>query len=86
MFLAMEYIEHGDLGSYLAQPLPEDEVRKITFQVVEGLLCLHNNDFVHRDIKPKVREFFRKIFTNTQLMSIEHLCYSTGPGMACQTW
>ncbi|KAJ5217800.1 uncharacterized protein N7469_011425 [Penicillium citrinum] len=25
VFLAMEYIEHGDLGSYLTKPLPEEE-------------------------------------------------------------
>lgn len=58
----MEYIEHGDLGSYLTKPLPEEEVRKITFQVVEGLMCLHTNQFVHRDIKPKVSEILVGIY------------------------
>lgn len=50
----MEYIEHGDLSSHLKQPLPEEEARTITFQLVEGLMFLHANAFVHRDVKPKV--------------------------------
>ncbi|KAJ5975488.1 hypothetical protein N7481_009195 [Penicillium waksmanii] len=53
LFIAMEYIEHGDLSSHLKQPLPEEEARSITFQLVEGLMFLHANAFVHRDVKPK---------------------------------
>ncbi|CAI7596790.1 unnamed protein product [Penicillium pancosmium] len=53
VFIAMEYIEHGDLSSHLKQPLPEEEARTITFQLVEGLMFLHANAFVHRDVKPK---------------------------------
>lgn len=52
----MEYIEHGDLSSHLTQPLPEVEARIITFQLAEGLMFLHANSFVHRDVKPKVSE------------------------------
>lgn len=50
----MEYIEHGDLNTYLNKPLPEKEAQEITFQVLEGLELLHRNHFVHRDVKPKV--------------------------------
>lgn len=45
----------GDLQRYLTKPLPESEARRITFQVLEGLEFMHDNGFVHRDIKPGVR-------------------------------
>jgi calcium/calmodulin-dependent protein kinase I len=51
----MEYIEHGDLQKYLSRPLPESEARQITGQVLEGLHFMHDNGFVHRDLKPGVR-------------------------------
>lgn len=54
IFIAMEYIQYGDLNSCLTESLPEDEARKIAYQVVDGLVFLHANSFVHRDIKPKV--------------------------------
>ncbi|KAJ5085852.1 hypothetical protein N7532_010623 [Penicillium argentinense] len=53
VFIVMEYIRHGDLGSYLEGPFPENEAREVTFQVAEGLEHLHENDFVHRDLKPE---------------------------------
>lgn len=56
VFIAMEYIHNGDLGSYLKGPLPEDEAREIAFQVAEGLENLHENKYVHRDIKPEVSD------------------------------
>ncbi|KAH8121630.1 protein kinase-like protein [Trichoderma asperelloides] len=52
IFIAMEYYEMGDLQRYLTKPLPEPEARRITFQVLEGLEFMHENGFVHRDIKP----------------------------------
>jgi serine/threonine protein kinase len=51
----MEYLEKGDLERYLTRPLPEPEVQEITSQVLEGLEFMHENDFVHRDVKPGVR-------------------------------
>ncbi|KAI9372471.1 hypothetical protein BJX61DRAFT_542702 [Aspergillus egyptiacus] len=53
IFIVMEYIKHGSLASHLKQPLPEDEAKHITAQVLEGLACLHENEFVHRDLKPE---------------------------------
>ncbi|CAG9984320.1 unnamed protein product [Clonostachys byssicola] len=52
IFIAMEYLEHGDLQSHLVRPFPEDEVRDIVFQLLEGLSFMHENGFAHRDLKP----------------------------------
>ncbi|KAK7223171.1 hypothetical protein V2G26_011174 [Clonostachys chloroleuca] len=41
IFIAMEYLEHGDLQSHLDRPFPEDEVRDIVFQLLEGLSFMH---------------------------------------------
>jgi serine/threonine protein kinase len=61
VFIVMEYIRHGDLGSYLKGPFPEDEAREVTFQVAEGLEHLHENGFVHRDLKPEVSRCYSPV-------------------------
>lgn len=48
----MEYLELGDLQNYLTQPLHESDARDVTSQVLEGLQIMHENGFVHRDLKP----------------------------------
>ncbi|KAJ5599313.1 hypothetical protein N7450_000380 [Penicillium hetheringtonii] len=53
IFIAMEYMKHGDLGSYLTKPLFDNEALEITFQVAEGLEHMHKDGFVHRDLKPE---------------------------------
>ncbi|KLU85752.1 CAMK protein kinase [Magnaporthiopsis poae ATCC 64411] len=52
IFISMEYLELGDLGRHIAQPLAEIESRQISSQVLEGLAYMHDNGFVHRDLKP----------------------------------
>lgn len=52
IFISMEFIPHGDLQRQLKAPLPESEVRDITSQLLEALEHMHENGFVHRDLKP----------------------------------
>ena len=56
VFIAMEYLKHGDLQHYFtrAKPLPEVEARQIALQLVESLDLLHRSGFAHRDLKPSV--------------------------------
>ncbi|KAH7000892.1 kinase-like domain-containing protein [Ilyonectria destructans] len=53
VFIAMEYIEYGDLQNYLNQPFSEAHAKVIASQLVEGLGYMHENGFAHRDLKPK---------------------------------
>ena len=52
----MEYLERGDLLAYVKgrPPLPEREAKVIASQIVEALTMMHENAFVHGDLKPKV--------------------------------
>jgi serine/threonine protein kinase len=52
----MEYLEIGDLFTYLREnpPLPENEAKHIAYQILDGLNMMHQNGFAHRDLKPNV--------------------------------
>lgn len=52
IFIAMEYLENGDLDKHLQAPLNGFEASQITSQVLDGLRNMHENGFVHRDLKP----------------------------------
>lgn len=57
VFIAMEYLQHGDLQKYLNRSFPEAQVKDIASQLVEGLGYMHDNGFTHRDLKPAVGDF-----------------------------
>ncbi|KAJ5513219.1 hypothetical protein N7463_002771 [Penicillium fimorum] len=55
LFIAMEYLELGDLQDYLykkREPLSESEAQLIMLQTFEGLDIMHTSGFAHRDLKP----------------------------------
>lgn len=58
IYLAMEYIEHGDLGQYIKNcgPTAKSEAKEITTQILEGLVVLHDRGICHRDLKPQVSQ------------------------------
>jgi serine/threonine-protein kinase len=53
-FLVMEWIDGRSLKDVVAGgPLPEDEARRITLQLLAALDHAHEHGIVHRDIKPQ---------------------------------
>ncbi|KAJ3576578.1 hypothetical protein NPX13_g3653 [Xylaria arbuscula] len=54
LFIAMEYCRHGDLRQFVKDngAIVEVDVQKITDQVLQALMFMHENNFAHRDLKP----------------------------------
>ena len=50
----MEYFANGDLIKCVEKPLPELEVRIISYQLLAALQSMHQKNFAHRDLKPSV--------------------------------
>jgi serine/threonine protein kinase len=60
VYLAMEYVPNGDLEDNIppkGEPINELEIREIASQILKGLEFMHQEGFVHRDLKPKVSNF-----------------------------
>ncbi|PUU79030.1 kinase-like domain-containing protein, partial [Tuber borchii] len=52
LYIAMEYIEEGDLTKHIGAPLLQETVRNISKQILEGLKVMHQQGIAHRDLKP----------------------------------
>ena len=50
----MEYFEHGTLDHYISAEMTEEDAQVISLQLLEGLSVMHEQGFVHRDLKPQV--------------------------------
>lgn len=57
LYIIMDFFEHGDLHKYMRKngTIPETEAASITAQVAQALQYMHDEDYIHRDIKPPVR-------------------------------
>lgn len=55
IIIAMEYCESGNLLTHQAKLpgkiFPLKDAVKVVVEVMKGLKCIHEQDFVHRDIK-----------------------------------
>lgn len=61
VYLAMEYVALGDLEEYTGLKggmIEEKGVREIATQILNGLRIMHQENFIHRDLKPKVGYFY----------------------------
>ena len=54
VYISMEYFQYGDLYTCYQDSLPEQLVRKVAEQLLEGLERMHELGITHRDLKPQV--------------------------------
>lgn len=75
-YLIMEYVEGGSLKEYIDQhgPLPVDETLDIFHQLLNALQHAHENNVIHRDIKP-----------HNILLDVKHNVRVTDFGLAVTT-
>ncbi|MEO6258750.1 MAG: protein kinase [Thermoanaerobaculia bacterium] len=52
IFIAMEWIEGGNLSEWLARKHPVVEIAELLSQAADGLAAAHASGIVHRDVKP----------------------------------
>lgn len=58
IYFALELASEGNLYDLIKEEypsgiVPEEEVKQILQQLVQGIKYLHDNDFAHRDLKPE---------------------------------
>lgn len=68
----MEYIEHGHLGTYIAEYQKQLDAKEITTHILEGLVVLHERKICHRDLKPQARPSPTR-YMNTQLTDQQNI-------------
>ena len=52
VYIAMEYVEGGDLKNRLARPMATNEALDILYAIASALATAHAKGIVHRDVKP----------------------------------
>ncbi|WP_328959157.1 serine/threonine-protein kinase [Kitasatospora purpeofusca] len=54
LFIAMRYVEHGDLRGLISRggPFPVERAAGLALQIASALDAAHDHDLVHRDVKP----------------------------------
>ena len=53
-YIEMEHLSEGDLTKRIGSPLPQETVRTISKQILDGLEVMHQKGIAHRDLKPAV--------------------------------
>lgn len=66
----MEFFGNGDLAQHIPNISTEDEVRKITTDLLDGLSIMHAEGFAHRDLKPQVypNNPYQNLFTSITIV------------------
>lgn len=75
VYIFMEYCENGSLGALLDHGgRIEDEyyIVNYAYQLLKGLAYLHENNIVHRDIKPDSKSKFKSVLFCEINMSLSH--------------
>ena len=81
LYIAMEYLEEGNLSKNISTlaPLPQETVKTISKQILEGLKVMHQEGITHGDIKPAVLALpsstsLDHVSLQNANECIEHLC------------
>ncbi|KAJ3358715.1 hypothetical protein GGF32_010055 [Allomyces javanicus] len=53
LFIQMEYCENRTLSDVIEQGITANEAWRLFHQIVEGLVHIHSQGMIHRDVKPK---------------------------------
>ena len=74
----MEYIDKDikeliSVHREMIMPIPEEDLWELLYQSMTGLYCIHKNNIIHRNIKPK-----NSSLTDNKIIKIGNFGYSIG--------